>query len=249
MRLPRWLWRFLKSRFLKRLLVWGPWVLLAILAAGYAWVNHSGRVALEDAKESLTDRGFATTFDEAIGIGPGGGERSPLPDLILEEVRRIETDDEQIGDVHTMNLPGLKEDVWLDDPGEKEAPEISGLFEDSVSDSEAAIKLLRLLEPYEARRRKMVEMPRSWWSFPLNSGEASQLMKFRLHGMVYLRDHALVAAAAGRKDLAAEDLETLVSWIEDCQESPKSLMQSVIGIGEIDLVLDVMKEMLISESI
>ena len=123
---------------------------------GYVGVNLHGKKVWEDTVKEMNQRGFPSTMKEALGEPPEGVVDVSKVQVVLDEIERIEMGNDPLGDIGSMELPGLEKKVYLDYRSSRDGVDPTVFFKEPITRKEAAERILVLLEPYEDRRRSLL---------------------------------------------------------------------------------------------
>ena len=242
MLLPPWLWRVLRSRGFKRFLIWFPISMALAAVLGYVGVNLHGKKVWEDTVKEMNQRGFPSTMKEALGEPPEGVVDVSKVQVVLDEIERIEMGNDPLGDIGSMELPGLEKKVYLDYRSSRDGVDPTVFFKEPITRKEAAERILVLLEPYEDRRRSLLAVDAGWWPMIPESEGGVGLLSFLTYAVPFLSDHAMLACVVGRSDLYQEDLRALVNICSGLDRTPQTLFGRVIEVSELGWVSCVIDE-------
>ena len=255
MRLPPKVMAFLRSRRLRLTLAWSPFVACIVLGVVYAAINAYGRWKFDKTVDALVARGFHRTEAEAIGPMPPDGENLLRHPVVLEELElgkgdvSDDSDADPFDDVPDPKEPGEKQLTWLSEMEglEEKAEEITDgkpwLLSEHLNGPEgrkSAVELMRLLAPYESRRRAMMKAIASGRpacaSYQMHD-DSDELLHVLLEASRFVIDRGQVALAAGRKDEAREDFVTALSNTKGFQTTAISQWHAEAAISQMtDLV-------------
>jgi hypothetical protein len=232
--LPPWLWRILRARRTRTLLLWSPFIAIAIVALFYFGANRWGERVFRGTVDELEARGFPRTMERASFDVPRDEDFFAHPVVIAEmENSPAKT---KLGSVPELGLPGLKPGFYREPHANRhkgKVPDFRPLFVDPPATSElAAARTWQELQLLEDRRQQLLDLSfsKAPLDLHLNSGGSPRIAFFS--GVTaFFNDHALTSLQAGHPDDAAEDLRFLLSFAAAFQESISGSMHGIISVG------------------
>lgn len=223
MRLPKWLWRLIRSKRFHRFLLIAPFVAIVGVAVFYWGVNQWGQAKLDATREKMRELGIPTSLDELKEASPDG-TRSLAEHPLLSAWLDSESGPPTLPVSQT--LAGRKPDIYLYGSG---APDFVGdlraLFAAADDDATDGTVAALLLSEFQSdfiqldRAFDAVEDPSYHLPFLLNRKEETALeILTRLAHTQTLR--ACLHAEAGNMEAMLHHLGVLFRLIERWQAYP-----------------------------
>jgi hypothetical protein len=224
MRLPPWLWRTLKSKWSKRLLIASPFLLTTAIVSFYGIANWWGARALRWEIAAMRGDGLPVTFEERFGpLPPTIEDVFQHPAIRAELEKQDGTDLKNLGG---MSISGLKKSRdWEPKPDLGKLGDVRLLADPpqtSKAETEVAREILVLIETRSREFDACVEglsRPACHWG--LNKNELPSRCLRLLKLMQFTVDRARLHLVAGHSDFAAQDLKTAME-IRSRLAGPKS---------------------------
>jgi hypothetical protein len=234
MRLPKTLWKLLRSKSFQRSAAFAPCLLFAGLALFYWTANRQGQAELDATAAELKTLGIPTSRAEFLNQAT-----KPELDLLVLTKDLVLNDDEiEVGRALENLGLGYHHPSELLDEDEHGAPTpLSSFFPaDRQSETEATLakEVLSGLQPISTMIQPLADAladPR--YGFPPLLDDHTDVVSVVTETVRFLLFRSKLQAIAGRPDDAMADIQTVIDFTKRLQQSPGGLLESVVMLGQI----------------
>jgi len=235
MRLPPWLWKICRNKRTKCLLIVSPFLLMASVVAFYVIANCWGRQCLEREVAAMRADGLPVTFEELFGPRPPAEEDVfQHPAMLVELAKPYSTG---LDNLSAMSISGLKKSRdWEPKPDLGKLGDVRLLTDPPQTardEAEVARDVLARIGTQSGGFEACVEgLRRPVFHWGSNWDESSNRSVLLLKLQRFGADRARLHLAAGRPDLAAADVETVLRIRGGLKNPSGFLAFMCIGGGE-----------------